>query len=440
MSIKTFKGGVHPGYFKSLTANLPVVSMPLPEKVIIPLQQHIGVPCEPLVSPGDEVKVGQKIGESSGFVSAPIHATISGKVTKIEPYEHPLGRPVQSVFIEADGQDSWHEAGGGTQSLADLDAGEIKKIIREAGIVGLGGAAFPTHVKISPPADKPIDTVIVNGAECEPYLTADHRVMLERSEDVVFGLKAVMKALDCKKGYIGIEDNKPDAIEALREACAEEENIEVIPLHTKYPQGAEKMLIEVITGRQVPSGGLPMDVGVVNQNAGTCVAIAEAIKEGRPLVERVVTVTGPGIEKPANVKVRLGTIVREVIDYCGGMKEDTRKLILGGPMMGLAQPTADIPVIKGTSGILVLTEKEVVVSDIRPCIKCAKCVDVCPVNILPNFLGLAGEQGLIERSEGLNALDCIECGCCTYICPAKRPLTQWIRIAKAEITARRKKK
>lgn len=434
-----FKGGVHPGHFKRGTAEVAIAPSRLPERVVIPLTQHIGAPCDPLVSVGDLVKTGEKIGESKGFVSAPIHASISGEVVAIEPHPHPLGPAVEAIVIKSDGQDTWCSGIGTGKSLADLSPEEIKKIIREAGIVGLGGAAFPAHVKLSPPSEKPIDTVIVNGAECEPYLTADHRLMLERPADIAFGLQAAMKALGSSRGVIGIEDNKPDAIEAMIKAVEGVDGVEVCPLPAKYPQGAEKMLIEMITGRQVPSGGLPMDIGVVNHNVGTCVAIAEAIRESRPLVERVVTVTGLGIANPANLKVRIGTLVQELIEECGGLTPEARKIITGGPMMGLALPGTDIPVIKGTSGILILTEKEVPVSEIYPCIRCAKCVDACPVNLLPNFLGTAGEQMLLDQAEALHATDCIECGCCTYICPAKRPLTQWIRMVKGEILARRKK-
>jgi len=439
MSSATFMGGVHPGHFKHFSEKLPITPAQPPATVIIPLSQHIGAPCEPLVKVGDQVKVGQKIGDSKGFVSAPVHSSVSGTVVKIEPFAHPLGKPITSIFIENDGQETLSEEVQPHKPLEELTPDEIKQIVREKGIVGLGGATFPTHVKLSPPPDAPIDVVIINGAECEPYLTADHRVMVERPEDVVFGLKACMKALDAKDGYIGVEDNKPDAIKALQEACESEPNIEVFLLHTKYPQGAEKMLIKVITGREVPSGGLPSAVGVVNQNAGTAVAITEAIKKGMPLIERVTTVTGKGVKQPANLKIKVGTLVSELIDQCGGLTEDARKLIAGGPMMGLAQPNPEFPAIKGTSGILVLSEQDVVIDDIRPCIKCGRCVESCPVFILPLFTASAAEQGMIDRAESLDALDCIECGCCTYVCPAKRPLTQWIRIAKGEIMARRKK-
>ena len=440
MGIANFKGGIHPDYRKELTASLAINSLPIPGRVVIPLQQHIGAPCEVLVQVGDTVKVGQKIGESKGFVSAPVHASISGKVTAIGPYNHPLGRPVEEVTIEADGIDS---RAGDLKLPGDLDslsADELRALIREAGIVGLGGATFPAHVKLAPPADKPIDLVIINGAECEPYLTADHRLMLEKPEEIVFGLKVMMKILGASSGVIGIEDNKPDALRVMRQAVEGEANIRVAALHTKYPQGAEKMLIYAIARRKVPSGGLPMDVGVVNHNVGTAVAIAGAVKEGKPLIERVVTVTGEGVARPANLLIRIGTLVSDVLKACGGLKEETRKLIIGGPMMGLAQITDDIPVIKGTSGILALTDPDVDLFESRPCIKCGKCVAACPINLVPTFIAQAYEHGMLERAEKLHAADCIECGCCAYICPSRIPLTQLIRLAKAEILEKRRKK
>jgi len=436
-----FKGGVHPDYHKDLTAELAVSTMKAPSTVVIPLQQHIGAPCEPLegIEEGARVKMGQKIADSSGFVSAPIHASVSGTIKKIGPYNHPLGRPVTAITIESDGLDEWDENVKAAGDIESLSVEELRKVIREAGIVGLGGATFPAHVKLSPPPEKKIDYVIINGAECEPYLTADHRVMLESPSDIVYGLKVMIKALGAEKGVIGIEDNKSDAIKALEEAVADEESITVARLHTKYPQGAEKMLIQVTTGRKVPSGGLPLEVGVVNHNVGTAVAITRAIREGKPLIERVVTVTGAGVNQPANLMVRVGTLVSEVLEACGGLKEDTRKLIAGGPMMGLAQPSADIPVIKGTSGILALTDLDVSITESSPCIRCAKCVDSCPVQLLPTSIAQAAENGLFKQADKLHAMDCFECGCCSYVCPSKIPLTQWIRIAKAEISKAKNK-
>ncbi len=441
MGSAVFKGGVHPDYHKEITATMAVSKMKAPATVVIPMQQHIGAPCEPLegIEVGARVKMGQKLADSSGFVSAPVHASVSGEIKAIGPYNHPLGRPVNAITIESDGQDEWDENVRPVNNPDSLSPEELRKLIREAGIVGLGGATFPAHVKLSPPADKKIDYVVINGAECEPYLTADHRVMLENPEEIVYGLKVMMKTLGAEKGVIGIEDNKADAIRVMEQTVSNEDNISVAHLHTKYPQGAEKMLIKVTTGRVVPSGGLPLDVGVVNHNVGTAVAITNALREGKPLIERVVTITGAGINKPANLLVRVGTLVSEVIEACGGLKDNTRKLITGGPMMGLAQPTADIPVIKGTSGILVLTDEDVYIAESYPCIRCAKCVDACPVDLMPTSIALAAEHNLFKRAEKLHAMDCFECGCCAYVCPSKIPLTQWIRIAKAEIAKANKK-
>lgn len=438
MAKSFFRGGVHPDYNKEYTSALPTVKMPLPQKVVVPMQQHIGAPCELLadvekIEKGAEVKAGQKLGDNKGFVSAPVHAPISGTVTEIGLYNHPLGLKINAVTIESDGRDEWIDGIKAAGELKDLSAEDIRKVVREAGIVGLGGATFPAHVKLSPPADKPIDIVIINGAECEPYLTADHRVMLEKSEEVLFGLKAMIKALGAKEGVIGIESNKPDALQVMEKLVADEDSIRVCALPTKYPQGAEKMLIYVTTGRTVPAGALPLEIGVVNHNVGTAVAISRAICEGKPLVERVLTVTGSGVIKPANLQVRLGTLVKDILDFCGGLKESTKKLIVGGPMMGLAQPEADVPVIKGTSGILALTQEDVHLAESSPCIRCAKCVAACPMNLMPTSIAQASEHRNYRLAEKLYALDCFECGCCAFVCPSKIPLTQWIRIGKAEI-------
>lgn len=438
MGMAIFKGGVHPEYRKELTASLAINTAPVPQKVIIPLQQHIGAPCEPLVEVGDPVKAGQKIGQSESFVSAPVHASISGQVAAIGPYNHPLGRKVAAVTIESDGRDEWDERISPVENPDDLSPDELRKLIREAGIVGMGGATFPAHVKLSPPDGKIIDTVIINGAECEPYLTADHRLMLEEPDKIVFGLEVIMKVLGAGRGIIGIEDNKPDAVRVMKQAAEGRSDISIVPLKTKYPQGAEKMLIQVTTRRRVPSGGLPLDVGVVNHNTGTAVAVADAVQKGKPLIERVVTVTGEGVRRPANLMVRVGTLVSELLDFCGGLKEETRKLVIGGPMMGLAQPTTDLPVIKGTSGIVALTAEDVELYESGSCIRCARCVEVCPVNLVPTFIAQAAEHELFNRAEKLHAADCIECGCCAYVCPARIPLTQWIRIGKAEVLAKRK--
>jgi electron transport complex protein RnfC len=437
--LKTFRGGIHPSYNKALTSSMPVEKANPPKLVIIPLSQHVGAPCEPVVKAGDMVKKGQKIGEAKAFVSAPIHASISGEVKAVEQRPHPGGGMVMSVVIESNGKDDVFEAAKPQKSLTELEPGEIKNLIREAGIVGMGGAGFPTQVKLSPPEGKTIDTIIINGAECEPYLTADHRLMLERPDDVVFGLEVILKATAVNKGIIAIEDNKPDAAAAVKKAAAGKENIEVVIMATKYPQGGEKQLINAVTGREVPSGKLPMDVNVIVDNAGTCAAIAQAVTTGMPLVERILTVTGSGIKEPKNLLVRIGTPVGEVLEQCGGFKGKPGKVVMGGPMMGLAQSILSIPVIKGTSGILVLEESDVKLHEQSNCIRCAKCVDTCPIHLLPTTLGKLAEKGMWADAEQYHALDCIECGCCSYVCPAHIPLTQLIRLAKNHIVASRKK-
>ncbi|OGW73897.1 MAG: electron transporter RnfC, partial [Nitrospirae bacterium RIFCSPHIGHO2_02_FULL_40_19] len=344
----TFERGIHPEYQKEITSNKPITSAQLPSRVVIPLSQHTGAPAKPEVNIGDEVKRGQLIGSPAGFVSAPVHASISGKVTAIAEFLHPSGRMISSVVIESDGKDEGISFKEHVDYMS-LDVEEIKTIIKNAGIVGLGGAAFPTNVKLSPPKEKPIDMVILNGAECEPYLTADHRLMVEHPREIVEGLKIIMKTLGVNKGYIGIEENKPDALEKMREVVSKESNIEIRSLEVKYPQGAEKMLIKAIKGREVPSRGLPMDVGVVVQNVGTALAIYEAVKYGKPLIERVVTVTGKGIKEPKNLMVRIGTLISDVVGQCGGFVDGAVKVIVGGPMMGFAQWSLDVPVVKGTS-------------------------------------------------------------------------------------------
>ena len=430
----TFERGIHPDYQKEITSNKPITSAQLPSRVVIPLSQHTGAPAKPEVNIGDEVKRGQLIGSPAGFVSAPVHASISGKVTAIAEFLHPSGRMISSVVIESDGKDesiSFKE----NVDYMSLGIEEIKTIIKDAGIVGLGGAAFPTNVKLSPPKEKPIDTVILNGAECEPYLTADHRLMVEHPREIVEGLKIIMKTLGVNKGYIGIEENKPDALEKMREVVSKESNIEIRSLEVKYPQGAEKMLIKAIKGREVPSRGLPMDVGVVVQNVGTALAIYEAVKYGKPLIERVVTVTGKGIKEPKNFMVRIGTLISDVVGQCGGFVDGAVKVIVGGPMMGFAQWSLDVPVVKGTSGILVLTEDEYVSSEeYFPCIRCGNCIDVCPMGLNPSMLSILSEKGRYEETKEYNLFDCFECGSCAFVCPANRPMVQFMRLAKSMVT------
>lgn len=434
----TFKGGIHPPHYKGYSEKAEIEKAEEPKIVIIPMQQHIGAPCEPIVSVGEKVKVGQKIGEAKAFVSAPIFSSVSGVVKKIANASTPTGN-VLSITIESDGLNELHESVVSKGDIENLTKEEIVNIIKEAGITGQGGASFPTHVKLSPPPDKKIDTVILNGAECEPYLTADHRLMLEYPEKIVYGLKALMKAVGVKKGFIGIEDNKPDAIKSMISAADKESDIEVISLKTKYPQGDEKRLINAVTGRVVPSGGLPMDVGVIVNNVGTAYAVANAIQLGMPLIQRVVTVTGSAIKTPKNLLVKIGTPFKDLIKQCGGYKGTPGKIIMGGPMMGIAQSSDEVPCIKGTSGILVLNEKEARIPEPNPCIRCGKCVEICPVNLQPLFISQLSLKGQYDDTEKYHVLDCIECGSCSYICPSKRPLLQSIRVAKREVIAKRKK-
>ena len=433
----TFSGGVHPAGNKQLTEHKPTVVAAIPKRAVIPLSQHIGAPTKPLVIVGQEVKKGEKIGETTGFVSAPVHASISGKVIAIGSFPHTLGVDMPSVVIESDGKDEWVAGLNENPDYNLLSPDELKKLVQDAGIVGMGGATFPTHVKLSPPKEKPIDVVILNGAECEPYLTSDHRLMLDKSKEIVDGLKILMRILNVSKGYIGIESNKPDAIEAMTKAAAGSPEIKVWPVKVKYPQGAEKMLIKAITGRTVPAGGLPMDVGVVVQNVGTAEAIYEAVRYGKPLIERYVTVTGRGVKDPKNFLARIGTPFSQLIEEAGGLTDSAAKVISGGPMMGMSQYTLDVPVIKGTSGILVLPKSEVSTKSYGPCIRCARCIDACPMKLQPSYIGIYIEKGRYEDAKEYNLMDCFECGSCTFVCPANRPMVQWVKKAKKELAKKK---
>ncbi len=439
MKLKTFKKGVHPEEFKYLSEQKPLERIPLPEEVFIPVQQHVGSPCRPLVEKGQEVKTGEIIGQSTGFVSSPIHASISGKVKAIDNFAHPLGTNGLMIQIVGDGNDTWIESNLKINNWETLSTDEIIELIQIAGVVGLGGAAFPTHVKLSPSKDKKIDTFMLNGCECEPYLTADHRMMVEQTEDVVIGTRILMKALDVSRAVIGVESNKPDAVEALEQATAAFDNIDVVTLKVKYPQGAEKMLIKAAINRDVPTGGLPLDVGVVVNNVGTAIAVAEAVTRRKPLIERVVSVTGDGIKEPKNVIARIGTPFQNLIDFCGGLTDETTKIIMGGPMMGVAQHTLNVPVIKATGGILCLTDRSIKRQKEYPCIQCGTCISACPMGLLPTRLARFTQVENWEIAEELGILNCIECGSCAFVCPSQIPLVQRIRIGKLKVNDMKRK-
>ena len=438
MKVLTFKQGIHPEYNKDLTKDKPLKNAKRPEEVIIPLKQHIGAPLQALVKKGDQVDLGQKIADSDSFVCAPIHASVSGTVKEIRKVTDPGGNIVDAVVIEAAEEDSLNSGLEKHDNLDNLEPDQIRKIIREAGIVGMGGAMFPTHVKVSIPDDKSVDYIILNGAECEPYLTVDHRVMVERPKSIIFGLKALMKAADAPKGIIGIEDNKEEAIESMQDAVKNEENIEVQALETKYPQGGEKMLIEALIDREVPAGGLPLDVGVVVNNTSTAAAVADAIRDGKPLYERSISITGKGINNPQNLIYRIGTTMADLVEEAGGLKENAAKVIAGGPMMGPAQKHLKVPCVKGTSGILVLIKEEVEDYEPSPCINCAKCVDACPMFLMPTQLVNYQKNDMIEELEEWQVMSCIECGSCSYVCPAKIPLVHYLRLGKAQVMAKKR--
>jgi len=433
MDLKTFPGGVHPHDYKHYSKNAQITELPLPEKVIIPLSQHIGAPSNPVVKVGDEVKTGQVIAEAGGFVSIPQHASISGKVTKIDLFPHPVGTSQMAIEITGDGLDKWIELSDDADFMS-LSAEEMKARIKNAGICGMGGAGFPTHVKLSPPEDKPIDTVILNGVECEPYLTSDYRLMLERSEDILKGLKIIMKVLNAKNGFIGIEANKPDAIEIMDQLTKSEANIKVVGLKLRYPQGAEKQLIYAATKRKVPNrGGLPMAVKVVVQNVGTAVAIYEAVRYSKPLVDRVIAVTGSIVAKPGNLKVRIGTSFSKLVEFCGGTTGPIGKIVSGGPMMGFAIPNLDAPMIKGSSGLVLLNPKEAHILQEQTCLRCGRCVDSCPMNLCPSLIAQAVKVQDYETADKAGMTDCMKCGSCAYVCPSHIRLVQWIDTGKIKL-------
>lgn len=430
--LKTFRiGGVHPPENK-LSAGESIKVLPLPEQVIIPLSQHIGAPATPVVQKGDAVKAGQLIAQAGGFVSANIHSSVSGTVVAIDSVIDAAGLSKPAVTIKVEG-DEWMpeiDRTDKTEHNITLSREEIIKAITAAGIVGMGGATFPTQVKLTPPPGSKAEYLIINGVECEPYLTSDHRVMLEKAEEVIIGVQILMKAIDVKKAIIGIENNKKDAIEHLQQIATKVLGIEICPLKVKYPQGGEKQLIQATTGRAVPSGALPIAVGAVVQNVGTALAVYEAVMKHKPLIERVVTVTGKSVKNPGNYLCRIGTPITKLIEAAGGIPEDTAKVIGGGPMMGRTMVNVDSPIMKGTSGVLLINNKEAQRDPVRNCIRCSKCVSVCPMGLEPYLLARLSTFDLLERMEEEKIMDCIECGSCSFTCPSARPLLDYIRLGK----------
>jgi electron transport complex protein RnfC len=438
--LKTFhKGGIHPSENK-ITAGLKIQQLPLPGQVNIPLHQHVGAPPKILVERGDMVKAGQLIARGEGFISANIHSSVSGKVIKIDKLIDISGYRRNSIVIKVEG-DEWMEGidlNTNIGKVIKLDRQEIVSEVKEKGLVGMGGATFPSHVKLMLPRGEKAEYLLVNGAECEPYLTSDHVLMMEKGCEILIGVKTIMRALEVRKAIIGIEKNKTDAIVHLADMAEGFRGIKVEGLKVKYPQGGEKQLIKALTGREVPSGSLPVNVGAVVFNVGTMFAVYEAIQKNKPLIERVVTVTGKHVKNPGNFLVRIGTPVSALIDAAGGIPEGTGKVIAGGPMMGKALNSLDVPVTKGTSGLLLLPESASRRPELQNCIRCSKCITVCPMGLEPYLLMAMGERDLFERMDEEQAMDCIECGSCSYICPAGRPLLDYIRLGKTEISKLRR--
>lgn len=433
--LKTFKiGGVHPPENK-LSTQSAITVLPVPKTVTVPLGQHLGVPAKPIVKKGDVVKVGQLIAESNGFISANIHSPVSGKVTKIDKALDSSGYKREAVYISVEG-DEWLDNIDTSDSLKkeiSLSKAQITQKLAEAGIVGLGGATFPSHVKVSVPKGKTAEFLVINGVECEPYLTADHLLMLEKTEELMVGIEILKKALGVDQAIVGIENNKPDAIGKMQEIASGHSGIVIQPLKVQYPQGGEKQLLAATLNKEVPSGGLPIDIGAVVFNIGSVFAVYEAVQKNKPLIERVITVTGKSLSKPSNFKVRIGTSINELIEAAGGLPEDTGKVINGGPMMGKALSSTEIPVVKGSSGILIMPNKEASRTKIEPCIRCSKCTSVCPMGLEPYLLSILGEESLFDRLEEDQVMDCIECGSCSYTCPSGRPLLDHIRFGKTNV-------
>ncbi|HEX2716971.1 MAG TPA: electron transport complex subunit RsxC [Gemmatimonadaceae bacterium] len=428
-----FSHGVHPPEHKELTAHLPIRRMPFPEEVVLPLRQHAGKPAKLVVGKGAHVERGDMLAAADGWVSSPVHASASGWVTDIDWWPHPDGSMCTAVRLAVERYSGQVARPRMVPDWHGLSQAEVLRAVQEAGVVGLGGAAFPTHVKLAPPKDATIDTVVVNGAECEPYLTTDHRTMVEYPERVHFGLRIMMHALDVRRGIIGVERNKPDAIEALERTRPADLDVTVLPLTVKYPQGAEKMLIRSVLGREVASGKLPASVGVIVQNVGSVATLAEVFETGLPLVERIVTVSGRGVQRPANLLVPVGTKLRDLLAFCGGLTDDAALVLFGGPMMGLPQGNLDVPILKGTTGVVVLTHDEVRDQQSFACIHCGRCLDACPMFLNPSLLGELAKAGRHEEMEAAHLADCMLCGSCSYVCPSNIPLAQLFQASKTAL-------
>jgi len=430
----SFKHGVHPPENKDITAGSPSQRFPFPKEIILPLSQHIGTPARALVEPGDRVERGDVIAKAAGFISSAVHATAAGTVKAIELWPHPSGSMVPSIRIEVDPNSSHMQRPRIVPRWRDVEDTELSKEIARAGIVGLGGAAFPSHVKLCPPKDQPVELLLINGCECEPYLTSDHRVMLEQPEKVYEGIRIELKALGIKRAVIGIEANKPDAIEMMEKTKPDDLDVTVQPLQVKYPQGAEKMLIKAVMDREVPSGALPSAIGAMVQNVATAANVANVFETGQPLIERIITVTGRGIRKPGNYVIPFGTKLRDVIEHCGGLTEDAAEIVFGGPMMGQGQADLNVPILKANGGILVLTKDECKRQDIMPCIRCGKCLDACPLFLNPQLMGaMARAERYEEMVAEANLNDCMLCGCCSYVCPSNIPLSQLFIMSRTQL-------
>lgn len=428
-----FRHGVHPPELKDATADIPVRRMPFPTEVVLPIRQHAGKPAKLVVREGDRVLRGDVIAEADGFISAPVHASATGRVVEIGLWPHPDGSMDTAVRIAVETYSVQVPRPRLVPKWEDLGPRDIVTAVQKGGVVGLGGAAFPSHVKLAPPPGLEVHTIILNGAECEPYLTTDHRIMVEYPERVQLGARIMLRTLGARRVVIGVEKNKPDAIAALQRTCPTDIDVSVLPLTVKYPQGAEKMLINAVTGREVPSGKLPVTLGVLVQNVGSAASIAEIFETGLPLVERIVTVTGPGIRKPSNLLVPVGTRVRDLIDACGGLTADAGEIVFGGPMMGNAVANLATPIVKGTTGVVVLAKSQTRQEATYPCIHCGRCLDACPVFLNPSMLGDYARVQRYEEMEALHLADCMLCGSCSYVCPSNIPLAQLFQASKSAL-------